>query len=184
MKKKRCPIREKTCSIASDGQSGFCKTTKQQWQVRMLRKCDIAPGVIQHTELPDYLLDLIRWTYTVVGRYVRPTLEQWELGFMRDVHVEREVMFWLRTAYAFVTYHRRHNFGLRSDTEERLLVGSFCSMTFYGGVVPDTEEGRFIEECLMAPDGWEEEGRRIAAIDTARPRWTPPTHIEWQLGRA
>ena len=58
-------------------------------------------------QLPTLLLDILKWIHAVVGHYIEPTLEKWELGFMREWHVVKEVMIWHRFAFAFVTYHRR-----------------------------------------------------------------------------
>src|SRR5262245_11948401 len=127
MKKKsasKCPICGKAvglfrngCTIHADGASGRCKE-RGAWEKRKVRLDEIKQGPIRHQELPSFLLDIIRWTYEVVGRYLKPTLEQWETGFMRDLHVDREVIFWHQTAFAFITYHLRRQLPLRSPEEE------------------------------------------------------------------
>jgi hypothetical protein len=146
-----CPVCGKDCSVAADGKSGYCETMNQNWHEEMVPVSELKPGPIQHAELPDFLLDLIRWTYKVVGLYVQPTLEQWELGFMRDLHVAGEVMFWFRVSHAFITYHRRKRMTIRPADEERKFIGIFLSLG------PDKisgkpEETNFIRKCFLAPE--------------------------------
>jgi hypothetical protein len=43
-------------------------------------------GPIRHKSLPPDLLGQIRAVYDVIGPYVGMTLEQFEIGFMRDMH--------------------------------------------------------------------------------------------------
>src|SRR5262249_50890446 len=150
---KRCPICKKICIVATSGKKGYCKTMRKHWEKRVVSPSEIGPGRIQHPELPTLLLDIIRWTYKVVGHYVQPTLEQWELGFMKDMHVAREVSFWHRLAFAFLTYHRRRGLSLRGDDEERPLVALFCDPSIHGEGTSKTPERELVKECLVSPDG-------------------------------
>jgi len=75
-KSKPCPICGNQCTVAPDGKSGFCETKYQKWREEMVPVSETKPGPIQHSELPDFLLDMIRWTYKIVGNYLHPTLEQ------------------------------------------------------------------------------------------------------------
>ena len=43
-------------------------------------------GPIRHKSLPPDQLGQIRAVYDVIGPYVGMTLEQFEIGFMRDMH--------------------------------------------------------------------------------------------------
>ena len=52
------------------------------------------PGPIRHESLPPDLLGQIRAVYDVIGPYLGMTLEEFEIGFMRDMHPEREVALW------------------------------------------------------------------------------------------
>jgi hypothetical protein len=56
-----------------------------------------------------YLPSIIRWTFAVAGHYIQPTLEQWELGSMRDVNVVSEVSYRQGVPFAFITYYQRRN---------------------------------------------------------------------------
>jgi hypothetical protein len=135
-------------------------------------------GPIRHPELSPFLLGIIGWTYRVVGRYVRPTLEQWELGFMRDMHPDREVAIWHRLAFAFVTYHRRRDLPLRSRPEELELIGAFLHLNS-AAERDDSEEGLFVRQCFKSPDGWEEESARMDWLMSAPdPTWSSPEGLE------
>lgn len=118
MARGRCPICGKTCRVAADGRSGHCETQKKSWRIEKVDPKGIGPGRVRHPELPRLLLDMIRWNHRVVGRYLHPTLEQWELGFMRDEDVVAEVAHWNRVAFAFIDFHHRRNLPLRPDEEE------------------------------------------------------------------
>jgi hypothetical protein len=62
----------------------------------------LRPGPIRHESLPPELLALIGAVFEVVGPYLHFTLEQFEVGFMRDAHPEREVTLWCRIAKAWL----------------------------------------------------------------------------------
>lgn len=51
---------------------------------------------LRHSGLSEPQLAFAKYTYQVVGKYQCPTLEQWELGFMRDTHPDQELMTWMR----------------------------------------------------------------------------------------
>ena len=115
-------------------------------------------GPIRHKSLPPDLLGQIRAVYDVIGRYVGMTLEQFEIGFMRDMHPEREVALWCRIAKAWLAYHEDflENKTL-PDEEERKLLGALVAIST--GVedvsklnVP-VEVGRRLIQCYENPSG-------------------------------
>jgi hypothetical protein len=165
------------CRVSADGTKGYCRVGKKRWK-RQLASPDelrrMKPSAPRDLQLDQDHLEVIRWTYAVVGHYVHPTLEQWELGFMRDAHPDREVIIWYRIAFAFITYHKRCGLPLRSHAEEARLVGTLASAST-GYAVPG-EEGKLARQCFEAPDGWEEEFARVAQLDGAT--WSPPEHLE------
>ena len=55
---------------------------------------DLCPGPIRHQSLPPDLLGQIQAVYDVIGPHIDVTLEQFEIGFMRNMHPEREVAIW------------------------------------------------------------------------------------------
>jgi hypothetical protein len=137
---------------------------------------NIKPGPIQHRDVPPFLLDIMQWTYKIVGHYVQPTLEQWELGFMRDVHIEQEVAYWVRLAHAFISYHERRKLPLRSDDEELRLVGSFMQRP-----VGTDHESALIRDCWKNPERWKEEAENVDKLaGDPNPHWTPlPGYENW-----
>jgi hypothetical protein len=178
MAKKICPVcKGNKCRVAANGKSGFCKT-QGKWRRKMVKIKDLQPGPIQHKNLHPLEQDLTAWSYAVVGRWQCPTLEQWELGFMRDIHKGQEIIGWHRIACAFITYHRRLRLPLRSAAEERRLVGLLVDAGSVG-FPPVTDKD--VVECMDAPEGWENEVQRINECLRATPaRWTPsPQFADW-----
>lgn len=84
----------------------------------------LRPGPIRHESLPDDVLSVIRSIYDIVGPYLDTTLEQFEIGFMRDADPESEVLLWSCIASAWVDYHQKHLGGqaLPEDEEKKLLA--------------------------------------------------------------
>ena len=85
---------------------------------------DIRPGPIRHGSLSDELLELVRSIYDIVGPYLDTTLEQFEIGFMRDMHPEDEVVIWSSITAAWVDYHKQHldDELLPEEDEQKLLA--------------------------------------------------------------
>jgi hypothetical protein len=88
------------------------------------------PGPIRHDSLSPDLLDQIRAVYEVIGLYIGMTLEQFEVGFMRDMHPECEVGLWFRISKAWLAYHEDF---LGNETlvneEERKLLGALIAIS-------------------------------------------------------
>ena len=179
---RQCPICGNVCRVAADGRSGYCERLNKPWTKETIPLSEVQPGPIVHPTLPAFLLGIIRWTYLIVGRYIQPTLEQWELGFMRDLHVEREVCYWHRLAYAFITYHRRRGLPPQSDEIERHLVRSFVVLGEADNGLSIDEE-TFLRDCFDTPDGWDEEVARLERLRAEPdPAWSPPEIFEgWSV---
>ncbi len=90
----------------------------------------LRPGPIRHESLPPELLDQIKAVYAVIGPYIGMTLEQFEIGFMRDMHLEQEVALWCNIAKAWLAYHEDF---LRNvtlpDEDERRLLGALIAIS-------------------------------------------------------
>ena len=119
---------------------------------------ELRPGPIRHASLPPDLLGQIRAVYDVIGPYIGMTLEQFEIGFMRDMHAKREVALWCRIAKAWLAYHEDY-LGNETlpDEEERKLLGAMVAIST--GVedvsklnVP-VEVGRRLVQCYDNPSG-------------------------------
>ena len=91
---------------------------------------DLQSGPIRHESLPPDLLEHIRSIYEIVGPYLDTTLEQFEIGFMRDMHPEDEVAIWSCIAAAFVDYHKQHtNNEALPEEDEKKLLGALISIS-------------------------------------------------------
>jgi hypothetical protein len=76
------------------------------------------------------LLDQIRTVFDVIGPYITMTLEQFEIGFMRDMHPQREVALWFNITKAWLAYHEDF-LGNETlpDEEERKLLGALIAIS-------------------------------------------------------
>ena len=83
----------------------------------------LRPGPIRNESLPPELLEQIKAVFDVIGPYIGMTLEQFEVGFMRDMHPESEVNLWCRIAKGWLAYHEKflHNETLAGEDEKALL---------------------------------------------------------------
>ncbi len=118
----------------------------------------LQPGPIRHESLPSELLHQIKAVFEVIGPYIGMTLEQFEIGFMRDKHPESEVALWFRIAKAWLAYHEDvlGNKKLPKE-EERKLLGALIAIS--SGIedvsklnVP-VEVGRKLIRCYDDPAG-------------------------------
>lgn len=90
----------------------------------------LRPGPIQHETLPPDLLELVRAVYEVVGPYLHTTLEQFEIGFMRDTHPESEVAVWCSITDAWIAYHEQHlDNETLPDEDEKKLIGALIAIS-------------------------------------------------------
>lgn len=112
----------------------------------------LQPGPIRHKSLPPELLERIEAVYGVIGPYFGTTLEQFEIGFMRDMQPEIEVAIWCSITAAWLAYHEKYlNDEPLPDEQERELIGALIAIST--GVedvaslnVPE-EVGRRLLEC-------------------------------------
>jgi hypothetical protein len=90
----------------------------------------IQGGPIRQKTLPPGLLDLIGQVYDAIGPYLDMNLEQFEVGFMRDTHPEREVAVWCFITRAWFTYHEKYlNNKTVTDELERSMLGALVSIS-------------------------------------------------------
>jgi hypothetical protein len=88
------------------------------------------PGPIRSDSLPAELLEKIRAIYEVLGPYLGTTLEQFEVGFMRDAHPEDEVAVWCYITVAWINYHEEHlDSEYLPDEEEEELVDALIAIS-------------------------------------------------------
>ena len=85
----------------------------------------LRPGPIRHESLPPELLERIEAIFGVIGRYTGMTLEQFEVGFMRDMDPEGEVALWCGITAAWLAYHEKFlNGQALADERERELLAA------------------------------------------------------------
>jgi hypothetical protein len=90
----------------------------------------LLPGPIRHKSLPPELLERINEVFDLIGPYIKMTLEQFEVGFMRDLHPEREGALWCSIAAAWFDYHEKFLGGKElAVEEERKLLASLISIS-------------------------------------------------------
>jgi len=90
----------------------------------------LQPGPIRHESLPPGLLERIKAVFDLIGGYLGSTLEQFEIGFMRDMHPEREVAVWCSIAFAWAAYHEKFlGDELLPDAEEKKLIGALIGIS-------------------------------------------------------
>jgi hypothetical protein len=99
-------------------------------EIRKVKLKDLRPGPIQHESLPDALLETIHAIYKVFGPFLAMTLEEFELGFMRDTHPEGEVAVWLRIAHTWSSYHERFtDLKIQPVEEEGKIIGALIAIS-------------------------------------------------------
>lgn len=91
---------------------------------------ELRPGPIRHSSLSPKLLEAVEAVFGLIGRYLDTTLEEFEIGFMRDMHPENEVAVWLSITAAWVAYHEQHlNNEFLDDDEEKELLGALIAIS-------------------------------------------------------
>ena len=87
-------------------------------------------GPIRQESLPDEMLELIRSVYEVVGPYLKTTLEQFEINFMRDEDPASEVVVWCSITAAWSDYHEQHLGGeVLPDEDEKKLLAALIAIS-------------------------------------------------------
>jgi hypothetical protein len=104
------------------------------------------------------MLEQIQAVYDVIGDYVGMPLEQFEVGFMRDLHPESEVGLWCSITAAWLAYHEDFlgSKTLPIEAERQLLGALIVISTGIKDVskldVP-AEIGRRLVQCYENPAG-------------------------------
>ncbi len=90
----------------------------------------IRQGPIRHESLDPILLEQIRTIYDVLGQFFNQTLEQFELGFMRDTNPEHEVVIWSAIMVVWMEYHEKYlDDVIMSDADEKKLIAAIISIS-------------------------------------------------------
>ncbi len=109
-------------------------------------------GPIRNKSLPPRMLEQIRAVYDVIGSYVSPSLEQFEISFMRDSNPAVEVAIWCSITAAWLAYHEQYlGDELLAEEDEKKLLAALISISTgvedvsVLGVPPDV--GRKLLDC-------------------------------------
>ena len=90
----------------------------------------LRPGPIRNESLPPELLEQIKAVFDVIGPYINMTLEQFEIGVMRDMHPESEVALWFRITKAWLAYHEDFLANeIMPNEDERKLLGALIAIS-------------------------------------------------------
>ncbi len=113
---------------------------------------ELKPGPIRHNSLPPELLEQIYAIYSTIGGYLETTLEQFEIGFMRDLSPENEVAVWGSITMVWRKYHERFlNDQLLDDEQEKKLLSALIVIstgaTQLDGLSVSPQIGQRLLEC-------------------------------------
>jgi hypothetical protein len=86
-------------------------------------------GPIRHATLPPQLVEQIRAVFEVMGPYLETTLEQFEVGFMREMFPEREVACWRSIVAAWLAYKRERPRVAAQPEKARKVLGALISIS-------------------------------------------------------
>lgn len=90
----------------------------------------LRPGPIRHESFSEEVLAQIRSIYEIIGPYLETTLEQFEIGFMRDMHPDGEVFLWSCITAAWMDFHKQHlNDELLPDIQEKKLIAALIAIS-------------------------------------------------------
>jgi hypothetical protein len=129
---------------------------KRRSEIRNVPLEDIKQGPIRQKKgLTPVLEGLARAIFATVGHFVYPTFEQWELGFMRDMHPWREISIWENIARTFDLYVAEHPEAANSGE----IVGTIVSIS----------TGQVFEK----ETGTDKELRKLFA-EAAKKQWAAP----------
>lgn len=91
---------------------------------------NLRPGPIRNESISPEMLEQIRAVYDVIGNYVSTSLEQFEIGFMRDANPEDEVAIWCSITAAWIAYHEQYlDDELLPDKDEKKLLAALISIS-------------------------------------------------------
>ena len=143
----------------------MAKKKKKKRAMREIPLDKIKPGPLRHKKgLSPLLEQIARTIYPKVGHFVYPSFEQWELGFMRDMHPWKEILIWEAIARTHDRYHAKH-----PDADMQQTVGTLVSISLGAASENPTETEKelralfgeacnkrwtaYLDETVEFPDG-------------------------------
>jgi hypothetical protein len=128
---------------------------KPERKKRLIHTDELKQGRIRHEKgLSPLLTELARGLFQRAGHYVYPSFEQWELGFMRDLHPWREILIWEAICRAYEVYVAKHP----EATNDTKIVPAIAAISSGGTLEKEPEKSQELQELLR--EAW---GKR----------WTP-----------
>jgi hypothetical protein len=99
--------------------------------MRFSAPSQLRPRPIRNKSLPPELLHQTKAVFDVISPNIGMTLEQFEVGFTRDMHPEREVDVWCSITAARLDYHDKFlvNEALPDEQEKKLLAALIAIST-------------------------------------------------------
>jgi hypothetical protein len=105
------------------------KSTKAKLKRKQAKPSKPKPSSIHHVHLPDELLKQIAAIYKSLGPYLGTTLEQFEIGFLQDMHPVRQIALWTKIEAAWRSYHAKFPSDRSpSKEEEKKLISAFIAI--------------------------------------------------------
>lgn len=121
---------------------------RSETRIEMVDLKDVKPGPIRHEALPDELAALARFSYQRIGNRMYAAYEQWELGFLRDMHPAGEIALWVRMAFAMERYVASHP----DEDEDAVFKDLLSLLVGSAGGTPRQEELKSLVEAFSEGD--------------------------------
>ncbi len=99
---------------------------KQKMQIR-LKDLKVSHRM-QHSEMDIHEERLCRFTYDHAGKFIQPTYEQWERGFLCDMNMEGELLFWVQVVIYLRLKESNSNRPM-TDSNRKKLVQRICGVS-------------------------------------------------------
>lgn len=121
------------------------KVKNEKGEIIEVPLSSLCGGKICHTKLDKDLLDRIRIIYDGLKPYLSMSLEQFEIGFMRDENPENNVEVWESILVSF-----QLGVEVFGDTEENKDFIFKCLITnSVGALLPEEEELKCVQQLKM-----------------------------------
>ena len=121
--------RKTTTKTTTKAKNTKAKNAKAKPKRKLDKPSKAKASPIHHVHLPDDLLQQIAAIYKSLGPYLGTTLEQFEIGFLQDMHPVREIALWTKIEAAWRSYHAKFLPDRSpSKEEEKKLVSAFIAI--------------------------------------------------------
>ena len=107
---------------------------------KMVQTGKLIPAPIRHQALTPSATERARQAYARVGYLIYPTFEQWETGFRRDMHPEREIAIWEAIADTLDAYKTEKPDNDKETLKKRLRI--VIAVSLGGRLRDETPESR------------------------------------------